>query len=247
MRFALLVLALFLCINVSYAEIYAAPDTLSTNGVRENGRKASSREFQSSQEAFLDFNRSFKWDTPLLDENRAEQAPIETVLDFYWCWSNRDSSPFCRIEFLDGEGKPVLVTDVKGKREKVCWGDSTSACLSASVNPTGVPKDKWVPLKKADLKSLLGAEINQIKSVHMYQEEKSDPAWGLFIGLYAAEVVAVVSMLAEIPISYALDKPYDWKHVGIATLAGFVGVSVGSSIYIAMHPNSRRLDVTIKF
>lgn len=83
MRFALLVLALFLCINVSYAEIYAAPDTLSKNGVRENARKASSHEFQSSQEAFLDFNRSFKWDTPLLDENRAEQAPIETVLDFY--------------------------------------------------------------------------------------------------------------------------------------------------------------------
>jgi hypothetical protein len=119
--------------------------------------------------------------------------------------------------------------------------------LSASVNPSGVPKDKWVPLKKADLKAQLGGEINQIKSVHMYQDEKTDPAWGLFAGLYAAEVVAVVSMLVEIPICYALDKPYNWKHVGIATLAGFVGVSVGSSIYIAMHPNSRRLDVTIKF
>lgn len=108
-------------------------------------------------------------------------------------------------------------------------------------------KDKWIPLKKADLKSQLGAEIHQIKSVHMYQDEKTDPAWGLLAGLYAAEVVAVVSMLAEIPISYALDKPYDWKHVGIATLAGFVGMSVGSSIYIAMHPNYKRLDVTIKF
>jgi hypothetical protein len=35
---------------------------------------------------------------------------------------------------LDGERKPVLVTDVKGKREKVCWGDSTSACLGAEFN-----------------------------------------------------------------------------------------------------------------
>ena len=71
---------------------------------------------------------------------------------------------------MDGEGKPVLVTDVKGKREKVCWGDSTSACLSASVNLTGVPKDKWVPLKKADLKSLLGAEIN-VKFFLMFSEK----------------------------------------------------------------------------
>ena len=81
----------------------------------------------------------------------------------------------------------------------------------------------------------------------MYQDEKTDPAWGLLAGLYAAEVVAVVSMLAEIPISYALDKPYNWKHVGIATLVGFVGVSAGSMIYIAANPAARRVDVTIKF
>ena len=54
--------------------------------------------------------------------------------------------------------------------KKFVGGDSTSACLSASVNPTGVPKDKWVPLKKADLKSLLGAEIN-VKFFRMFSEK----------------------------------------------------------------------------
>lgn len=247
MQFVLFVLALFLCVNASFAEETAAQDSLSENESMVDGRKVKRFVFQSSQEAFLDFDRSFKWSTPLLDEERVKNAPVETVLDFYWCWSNGDSSPFCKVEFLDSEGKPVVVTEIKGERENVCRGGSTSDCLSASVNPTGVSKDKWIPLKKADLKSQLGAEIHQIKSVHMYQDEKTDPAWGLFAGLYAAEVVAVVSMLVEIPISYALDKPYNWKHVGIATLVGFVGVSAGSMIYIAANPAARRVDVTIKF
>ena len=247
MRFVLLVLSLFLCINISYAEELAVQDSSSANESIVDGRKVKRFVFQSSQDAFLDFNRSFRWDAPLLNEERAINVPIETVLDFYWCWSGADSSPFCKVEFLDSEGKPVVVTEIKGKRENVCRGNSTSSCLSASVNPTGVPKNKWVPLKKADLKAQLGGEINQIKSVHMYQDEKTDPAWGLLAGLYAADVVAVVSMLAEIPISYALDKPYNWKHVGIATLVGFVGVSAGSMIYIAANPAARRVDVTIKF
>lgn len=247
MRLVLLISFLLLCVNASYAEKIAAQDSLSENESMVDGRKVKRHVFQSSQEAFLDFNRSFRWDAPLLNEERAINVPIETVLDFYWCWSGADSSPFCKVEFLDSEGKPVIVTEIKGERENVCRGGSTSDCLSASVNPSGVPKDKWVPLKKADLKAQLGNEINQIKSVHMYQDEKTDAAWGIFAGLYAAEVVAVLSMLVEIPISYALDKPYDWKHVGIATLAGFVGVSAGSMIYIAANPAARRVDVTIKF
>ena len=247
MRLVLLISFLLLCVNASYAEKIAAQDSLSENESMVDGRKVKRFVFQSSQEAFLDFDRSFKWSTPLLDEERVKNAPVETVLDFYWCWSNGDSSPFCKVEFLDGDGKPVVVTEIKGEQEKVCRGNSTSDCLSASVNPTGVPKDKWVPLKKADLKAQLGGEINQIKSIHMYQDEKTDPAWGIFAGLYAAEVVAVLSMLVEIPVSYVLDEDYNWKHIGIATLVGFVGVSAASMIYIAANPAARRVDVTIKF
>ena len=209
-----------------------------------DGRKVKSIVFQSSQEAFLDFNRTFKTTAFLLDEEQAVEAPIETILNFYWCWSKRDSWPYCKIEFLDKDEKPILTSEIKRKTEFSCLGSGTAECVKKKNEP---PMDKWIPVKKAELKDLLGDKIDQIKSVHMYQDEKTDAAWGFLFGLYAAEVVAVVSMLAEIPISYALDKPYNWKHVGIATLAGFVGVSVGSSIYIAMHPNYKRLDVTIKF
>lgn len=68
----------------SFADELAAQDSLSVNeSIVDGERSVRSYVLYSSQEAFLDFNRSFKWDMPLLDENRAEQAPIETVLDFY--------------------------------------------------------------------------------------------------------------------------------------------------------------------
>jgi hypothetical protein len=44
-----------------------------------------------------------------------------------------------------------------------------------------------------------------------------------------------------------MDKPYDWKDVGWITLAGFVGFTSYSVIYIAVTRNTKRLDVTIKF
>ena len=93
----------------------------------------------------------------------------------------------------------------------------------------------------------LGDKIDQVKSVHMYHDTETDILWGLFAGLYAAEFVALVSMLVEIPVSYILEEDYCWKHVGIATLIGFVGVSVGSMIHIAANPAAQRVDVTIEF
>ena len=67
MRFILLFLALFLCINVSYAEIYAAQDSLSVNeSIVDGERSVRSYVLYSSQEAFLDFNRSLNGIRPYL-------------------------------------------------------------------------------------------------------------------------------------------------------------------------------------
>ena len=124
-------------------------------------------EFQSSQDAFLDFNRSVRTTAFLLDEKQAEEAPIETILNFYWCWSKRDDFPRCKIEFLDEAGKPILTGNVVRHKETNCFGNQTESCEESKVRIT--PLDKWIPLKKVELKNSLGDKIEQVKSVHMYQ------------------------------------------------------------------------------
>lgn len=202
-------------------------------------------EFQSSQDAFLDFNRSVKTTAFLLDEKQAEEAPIETILNFYWCWSKRDDFPRCKIEFLDEAGKPILTGNVVRHKETNCFGNQTESCEESKVRIT--PLDKWIPLKKVELKNSLGDKIEQVKSVHMYQDTETSLGWGIFAGLYGAIFVALTSMVIEIPVSYALDEDYNWKHVGWASLAGFVGFSTWGMISIAQNPNATRVDVTIKF
>ena len=202
-------------------------------------------EFQSSQDAFLDFNRSVKTTAFLLDEKQAEEAPIETILNFYWCWSKRDDFPRCKIEFLDEAGKPILTGNVVRHKETNCFGNQTESCEESKVRIT--PLDKWIPLKKVELKNSLGDKIEQVKSVHMYKDTETSLGWGIFAGLYGAMFVALTSMVIEIPVSYALDEDYNWKHVGWASLAGFVGISTWGMISIAQNPNATRVDVTIKF
>lgn len=103
------------------------------------------------------------------------------------------------------------------------------------------------PLKKKQIQSDLGYDIDQVKSVHMYQDTETSIGWGIFAGAYGAIFVALTAMVIEIPVSYALDEDYNWKHVGLASLAGFVGISTWGMIYIAKNPNGTRVDVTIKF
>lgn len=208
-------------------------------------REIRTYEFQSSQDAFLDFNRSVKTTAFLLDEKQAEEAPIETILNFYWCWSKRDDFPRCKIEFLDEAGKPILTGNVVRHKETNCFGNQTENCEESRVRIT--PMDKWIPLKKEELKNSLGDKIEQVKSVHMYKDTETSLGWGIFAGLYGAMFVALTSMVIEIPVSYALDEDYNWKHVGWASLAGFVGISTWGMISIAQNPNATRVDVTIKF
>lgn len=208
-------------------------------------REIKTYEFQSSQDAFLDFNRSVKTTAFLLDEKQAEEAPIETILNFYWCWSKRDDFPRCKIEFLDEAGKPILTGNVVRHKETNCFGNQAENCEESKVRIT--PMDKWIPLKKEELKNSLGDKINQVKSVHMYQDTETSIGWGVLGGIVYTPIVALAAMLVEIPVSYALDEDYNWKHVGLASLAGFVGFSTWGMIRIAKNPNATRVDVTIKF
>ena len=100
--------------------------------------------------------------------------------------------------------------------------------------------------EKKQIQSDLGYDIDQVKSVHMYQDTETSIGWGIFEGLYGAINVALISMVAEIPVSFFMGS-YNWKHVGLASLAGFVGISTWGMIYIAQNPNATRVDVTIKF
>ena len=253
-------------------------------------------EFQSSQDAFLDFNRSVRTTAFLLDEKQAEEAPIETILNFYWCWSKRDGSPFCKIEFLDERGEPIMTSEINTHHEKTCFGNQTDNCREGNllevveehkqqycaslerdqfskakqVSLWEYPKkngkkndasedicnkskkntqnlDYWTPLKKMQIQSDLNYRIDDVKSVHMYQDTETSIGWGIFGGLYGAIFVALTSMVVEIPVSYALDEDYNWKHVGLASLAGFVGFTTWGIIRIAKNPDATRVDVTIKF
>ena len=260
-------------------------------------REVKKYEFQSSQDAFLDFNRSVRTSAFLLDEEQAEKAPIETILNFYWCWSKRDDFPFCKIEFLNARGEPIMTSEIKSHHEKTCFGNQTENCregeylklvenfkqnycaslarnqffkdervpllkyypqksdekINASDGICNESKgrkqnlDYWAPLKKKQIQSDLGYDIDQVKSVRMYQDTETSFGWGIFAGAYGAIFVALTAMVIEIPVSYALDEDYNWKHVGLASLAGFVGISTWGMIYIAQNPNATRVDVTIKF
>lgn len=207
-------------------------------------REVKKYEFQSSQEAFLDFDRSMKTAESLVDAERAENAPIATILNFYWCWSQNDDAPRCKIEFLDEAGKPILTGNVVRKNETNCFGNQTEKCEKSKVRMT--PKDKWIPLKKVELKNSLGDKIDQVKSVHMYQDSETSIGWGILGGLYGAIFVALTSMVVEIPVSFFMGS-YNWKHVGWASLAGFVGFTTWGIIRIARDPDATRVDVTIKF
>jgi len=44
-------------------------------------------------------------------------------LNFYWCSSNRDGTPYCKIEFLDANDKPILTSTVRLGLENDCRGD----------------------------------------------------------------------------------------------------------------------------
>ncbi|SIN96445.1 hypothetical protein [Fibrobacter sp. UWB11] len=211
----------------------------------DENREIRTYEFQSSQEAFLDFDHPVKTASFMFDAEQAENAPIATILNFYWCWSQRDDSPRCKIEFLDEAGKPILTGNVVRKNETNCFGNQTENCEESRVRIT--PMDKWIPLKKEELKNSLGDKIEQVKSVHMYQDTETSLGWGIFAGLYGAIFVALTSMVVEIPVSYALDEDYNWKHVGLASLVGFVGFSTWGVIRIAKNPDATRVDVTIKF
>jgi hypothetical protein len=262
----------------------------------DEGREVKKYEFQSSQDAFLDFNRSVKTAAFLLDEKQAEEAPIETILNFYWCWSKRDGSPFCKIEFLDERGEPIMTSEINTHHEKTCFGNQTDNCREGellqvvenlkkeyctslernqfsktrqvslweytqkSEKKNNAPEDicdkskknqqnldYWTPLKKLQIQRDLNYKLDDVKSVHMYQDTETSIGWGIFGGLYGAIFVALTSMVVEIPVSYALDEDYNWKHVGWASLAGFVGFTTWGIIRIARNPDATRVDVTIKF
>ncbi len=259
-------------------------------------REVKKYEFQSSQDAFLDFNRSVRTSAFLLDAEQAENAPIETILNFYWCWSNRDDSPRCKIEFLDERGEPIMTSEINTHHEKTCFGNQTDNCREGellqvvektkkeyctslernqfyktrqvslweytqkSEKKNNAPEDicdkskknqqnldYWTPLKKLQIQRDLNYKLDDVKSVHMYQDTETSFGWGIFGGLYGAIFVALTSMVVEIPVSYALDEDYNWKHVGLASLVGFVGFSTWGMIRIAKNPDATRVDVTIKF
>ena len=181
--------------------------------------------FNASREAFLNMDTSSR--ASLLWNWNAEgvaRYPIETVVDFYACWSSADSDPECRVEFLDEGNKPIMAGDV-------------------DISVRKMSRDQ----RRAWINTQLGESIDSVKSIHMYKDEKMDLLWGLLGGIFGAEISALVAMVIEFPIAYAMDKPYDWKDVGWITLAGFVGFTSYSVIHIAVTRNTRRLDVTIKF
>ena len=214
-----------------------------------DGKEIETRKYvlKASRQAFLRMDTSFKasmsWGW---NEEGVSRYPIETVVDFYRCWSSADSWPKCRIEFLDEENNAIMTSDIgfagvqnRSKNLKTCGGEGGN-CVEEIDR---MPREKmsgWI-------KSRLGESVYSVKSIHMYKEEKRDLLWGLFGGLYGAEITALVAMIAEFPIAYAMDKPYDWKDVGWITLAGFVGFTTGSVIYIAVTRKTTRMDVTIKF
>ncbi len=199
--------------------------------------------FNASREAFLNMDTSSR--ASLLWYWNAEgvaKYPIETVVDFYRCWSKADSDPECRIEFLDVGEKPIMASDnnVSGiLTKKRCNGEGDNCVEKVS----GVPRDQW----RGWIKSQLGEQIDSVKSIHMYKDEKTDLLWGLFGGIMGGGYTALAAMIAEFPIAYVMDKPYDWKDVGWITLAGFVGFTSYSVIYIAVTRDTKRLDVTIRF
>ncbi|OWV24643.1 hypothetical protein B7982_02740 [Fibrobacter sp. UWB2] len=258
-------------------------------------REVKQYEFQSSQDAFLDFNRSVRTSAFLLDAEQAENAPIETILNFYWCWSNRDDSPRCKIEFLDERGEPIMTSEINTHHEKTCFGNQTDNCREGellqvvenlkkeyctslernqfsktrqvslweytqkSEKKNNAPEDicdkskknqqnldYWTPLKKLQIQRDLNYKLDDVKSVHMYQDTEIGVGWGFFTGLYGAINVALISMVAEIPVSFFMGG-YNWKHVGWASLAGFVGFTTWGIIRIARDPDATRVDVTIKF
>ena len=181
--------------------------------------------FNASREAFLNMDTSFR--ASLLWNWNAEgvaRYPIETVVDFYACWSSADSDPECRVEFLDEGNKPIMAGDV-------------------DISVRKMSRDQ----RRAWINTQLGESIDSVKSIHMYKDEKMDLLWGLLGGIFGAEISALVAMVIEFPIAYAMDKPYDWKDVGWITLAGFVGFTSYSVIYIAVTRDTKRLDVTIRF
>ena len=181
--------------------------------------------FNASREAFLNMDTSSR--ASLLWYWNAEgvaKYPIETVVDFYACWSSADSDPECRVEFLDEGNKPIMAGD-------------------ADISVRKMSRDQ----RRAWINTQLGESIDSVKSIHMYKDEKMDLLWGLFGGFFGAEISALVAMVIEFPIAYAMDKPYDWKDVGWITLAGFVGFTSYSVIYIAVTRDTKRLDVTIRF
>ena len=181
--------------------------------------------FNASREAFLNMDTSSR--ASLLWNWNAEgvaRYPIETVVDFYACWSSADSDPECRVEFLDEGNKPIMAGDV-------------------DISVRKMSRDQ----RRAWINTQLGESIDSVKSIHMYKDEKMDLLWGLLGGIFGAEISALVAMVIEFPIAYAMDKPYDWKDVGWITLAGFVGFTSYSVIYIAVTRDTKRLDVTIRF
>lgn len=199
--------------------------------------------FKASREAFLNMDTSSR--ASLLWYWNAEgvaRYPIETVVDFYACWSSADSDPECRIEFLDVSDKPIMASDVDNSgisNTKKCNGEGGN-CVE---NVSELSRDQ----RRAWINAQLGDQINSVKSIHMYKDEKMDLLWGLYGGIMGGAFTALAAMIAEFPIAYVMDKPYDWKDVGWITLAGFVGFTSYSVIHIAVTRNTRRLDVTIRF
>ena len=181
--------------------------------------------FNASREAFLNMDTSSR--ASLLFYWNAEgvaKYPIETVVDFYACWSSADSDPECRVEFLDEGNKPIMAGD-------------------AAISVRKMSRDQ----RRAWINTQLGESIDSVKSIHMYKDEKMDLLWGLFGGIMGGSFTALAAMIAEFPIAYAMDKEYDWKDVGWITLAGFVGFTSYSVIHIAVTRDTKRLDVTIRF
>lgn len=121
---------------------------------------------------------------------------------------------------------------------------SEDICNKSKKNTQNL--DYWTPLKKMQIQSDLNYRIDDVKSVHMYQDTETSIGWGILGGLYGAINVALISMVAEIPVSFFMGS-YNWKHVGWASLAGFVGFTTWGIIRIARDPDATRVDVTIKF
>lgn len=205
-------------------------------------------EYQSSEEAFLDFDRGV-FSPEYGDSAQIVRTPISAVLTTYRCAFGEH----CAIEFLDGEGKALLTSDIRFEREfkrdlviyeKTCVREK---CMESNED-VDLLDTTWIEQRKQLLRSQLGDDIVNVKTIQLHGERKRNLMFeGLFFGLYGAFVLGGTVMLLELPISLISSSDYNWKVVGWTALGSFVGFFTLSTVSIAVNPYRREVDMVIRF